>query len=81
VLGRVSVLDFNRESGWQIAAERGDTIGGLIFNTLERAPRKGEVVSVPGYDLVCVDVSGSRIARVRVIDKQGVVKENEAGAA
>jgi CBS domain containing-hemolysin-like protein len=26
VLGRVSVLDFNRESGWQIAAERGDTM-------------------------------------------------------
>lgn len=66
VLGRVTVLDFNRESGWQIPAERGDTIGGLIFNTLERAPRKGECVTVPGYDLVCVDVSGSRIARVRV---------------
>jgi CBS domain containing-hemolysin-like protein len=66
VLGRVTVLDFNRESGWQIPAERGDTIGGLIFNTLERAPRKGERVTVPGYELVCVDVSGSRIARVRV---------------
>jgi CBS domain containing-hemolysin-like protein len=66
VLGRVTVLDFNRESGWQIPAERGDTIGGLIFNTLERAPRKGERVTVPGYELACVDVSGSRIARVRV---------------
>ena len=66
VLGRVTVLDFNRESGWQIQAERGDTVGGLIFNTLERAPRKGEVVSVPGYEFMCVDVSGSRIARVNV---------------
>ena len=66
-LGRVTILDFNRESGWSIPAERGDTIGGLIFNTLERAPRKGEVVSVPGYDFVCVDVSGSRVARVHVI--------------
>ncbi len=73
-LGRVTVLDFNRESGWQVAAERGDTIGGLIFNTLERAPRKGEVVSVSGYDLVCVDVSGSRIARVRVIERPMDVK-------
>jgi CBS domain containing-hemolysin-like protein len=66
VLGRVSVLDFNRESGWSVPAERGDTIGGLIFNTLERAPRKGEVIQLPGYDLTCVDVSGSRIARVRI---------------
>ncbi len=65
-LGRVSVLDLNRESGWTIPAERGDTIGGLIFNTLERAPRKGERLHVPGYELTCVDVSGSRITRVRI---------------
>ncbi len=69
VLGRVSVLDFNRESGWAVPAERGDTIGGLIFNTLERAPRKGEVIQLPGYDLTCVDVSGSRIARVRIEER------------
>jgi len=69
VLGRVSVLDFNRESGWSVPAERGDTIGGLIFNTLERAPRKGEVIRLPGYELTCVDVSGSRIARVRIVER------------
>jgi CBS domain containing-hemolysin-like protein len=67
VLGRIKVLDFNRETGWQIPAEKGDTIGGLIFNTLERAPRNGEWVEVPGYRLECTDVSGSRITRVRVI--------------
>jgi putative hemolysin len=69
VLARVSVLDFNRESNWEIAAERGDTLGGLLFNTLERAPRKGEVVHLPGYDLQCLDVSGSRITRVRVTER------------
>ncbi|MCZ6464642.1 MAG: hemolysin family protein [Proteobacteria bacterium] len=69
VLGRVTVLDFNRESGWEIKAERGDTMGGLIFNTLGRALRKGEVVQLPGYELVCVDLSGSRITRVRVSQK------------
>ena len=66
VMGRVSVLDFNRESGWRVEAERGDTLGGLIFNTLGRAPRRGELVNVGDYDLIVVDVSGSRIARVRV---------------
>jgi putative hemolysin len=69
VLGRVTVLDLNRESGWRIPAERGDTVGGLIFNTLGRAPRKGEAVSVAGYELVCVDVSGSRITRARVSER------------
>jgi putative hemolysin len=66
VMGRVTVLDFNRESGWHVEAERGDTLGGLIFNTLGRAPRRGESVRVGDYDLRVVDVSGSRIARVRV---------------
>ena len=69
VLARVSVLDFNRESNWEIPAERGDTLGGLFFNTLERAPRKGEVVHLPGYDLQCLDVSGTRITRVRITQR------------
>ncbi|MBW1882720.1 MAG: HlyC/CorC family transporter [Deltaproteobacteria bacterium] len=67
VLGRVKVLDFNRETGSQVPAEKGDTISGLIFNTLERAPRKGESVSVHGYRLECTDISGSRITRVRIL--------------
>jgi putative hemolysin len=68
VLGRIKVLDFNRETGWQVPAEKGDTIGGLIFNTLERAPRNGEWVQLPGYRLECTDVSGSRVTRVRVVE-------------
>ncbi len=65
-LGRVKVLDFSRATGWTIPARRGDSLGGLVFNTLGHAPKKGEVASIPGYDLTVVDVSGSRITRVRV---------------
>ena len=75
VLARVSVLDFNRESNWEIPAERGDTLGGLFFNTLERAPRKGEVVHLPGYDLQCLDVSGTRITRVRITQRLEATEE------
>jgi putative hemolysin len=66
VLGRVKVLDFNRESGWTIPAERGDTLAGVVFNHLERAPRRWESISLPGYEIVVVDVSGSRVSQVRV---------------
>jgi CBS domain containing-hemolysin-like protein len=65
-LGRVKVLDFNRETGWEVAAERGDSLGGLVFNTLGRAPRQGEQVSLPGFEITVVGVSGSRITRVRI---------------
>jgi len=65
-LGRVKVLDFNRATSWFIPAERGDSLGGLVFNTLGRAPRRGEVVALPGYEFTVEDVSGSRITRLRV---------------
>jgi CBS domain containing-hemolysin-like protein len=78
VLGRIKVLDFNRETGWHVPAEKGDTIGGLVFNTLERAPRNGEWVDVPGYRLECLDVSGSRIARVRIIESTFLSDESRS---
>lgn len=66
-LGRVKVLDFNRQTGWKLTAERGDSLAGLLFNTLGRAPRRGEAVRIPGYEIVAVDVSGSRVTDVRVM--------------
>jgi len=37
VLGRIKVLDFNRETGWQVPAEKGDTIGTRV-RVVEAAP-------------------------------------------
>jgi CBS domain containing-hemolysin-like protein len=65
-LGWVKVVDFNRETGWLIPAEPGDTLGGVVFNELGRAPRSGDAVRVPGYELRVTEVSGMRIARVLV---------------
>ena len=78
VLGRVKVLDFNRETGWQVPAERGDTLSGLLFNLLGRAPRKGDSVKVPGYELSAADVSGTRVTQVRVSE---CPEETEAAGA
>ena len=68
-LGTVKVLDFNRETSWNVEAEPGDTLAGLVFNTLGRAPRRGESVHVPGYDVVVMDVSRNRVAQVQVIER------------
>jgi len=67
--GRIKVLDFNRETGWKVTAERGDTLAGLVFNTLARNPRPGESVHVPGYEITVVDMSGSRVTEVRVTER------------
>jgi putative hemolysin len=65
-LGRVKVLDFNRETGWEIPSEPGDTLSGLVFNELGRAPQRGDRVSVQDYEIAVAEVSGTRIARVRI---------------
>jgi putative hemolysin len=70
-LGWLKVLDFNRESGWEVPAERGDSLGGLVFNTLGHAPLQGERVSLPGFEITVAGVSGSRITRVRVARADG----------
>ncbi|MCP4038668.1 MAG: magnesium/cobalt efflux protein, partial [bacterium] len=64
---------------WRVSGEKGDTLAGLFFNTLGRAPRRGESVDISGYELVCVDVSGSRITRLRVVQKPEAT-EREATA-
>ena len=70
-LGRITVLDFNRATGWDVPAERGDTLGGLVFNTLGHAPHRGERAAIPGFDLTVTGVSGSRITRIRVERRDG----------
>lgn len=80
-LGRISVLDFNRETGWTIPSERGDTLGGLLFNQLGRGPKQWDKVSVDDYLLSVVGLSGSRITRVRVekpVTDENAEKEAEA---
>jgi len=78
-LGRVKVLDFNRETGWQVPAERGDTLSGLLFNVLGHAPRKGDMVRVPGYEISAADVSGTRVTQVCVRECAEEGAENESG--
>lgn len=69
-LGRMRVLDFNRQTGWEIPAERGDTLGGVVFNELGRAPHRDDAVQIPGYELRVTEVSGMRIARILVRQRE-----------
>ena len=48
---------------------------------VERAPTKGESVTVPGYVIRCIDVSGSRIARVHIREQPESDSETGNGRA
>jgi putative hemolysin len=65
-LGRVKVADFNRQTGWDVPAEPGDSLSGLVFNALGHPARNGESVDLAGYKLTVLSVSGTRIGEVSV---------------
>jgi len=64
--GMVKVTDFNRETGFDIEAERGDTLSGLVYNKLGRTPHLDDVVHVSKYKITVTQVSRSRIVRVQI---------------
>ena len=69
-LGRVKVPDFNRQTGWKVPSESGDTLAGLVFNTLGRTPRRGESIRLPGYEIVVTELSRNRVSQVQIIERR-----------
>ena len=69
-IGRTLVLDFNRETHWNIPAPPGETLSGLVFNELGRSPKPGDTVFFKEHEFEVLDCSGSRITRVRVYPKK-----------
>lgn len=81
-LAQVKVIDFNRETGEQLEDESGDTLAGIVFNTLGRVPRRGESVRVPGYEIVVTDLTRNRVNQVQVLVRpdNGETDDKQAAA-
>jgi CBS domain containing-hemolysin-like protein len=79
--GQVKVLDFNRETGEQIDAESGDTLAGIVFNTLGRVPRRGESAHIPGYEIVVTDLTRNRVNQVQVLSRPETLGASDDRAA
>ena len=75
-LARIKIIDFNRETGEALDTESGDTLAGVVFNTLGRVPRRGESVRIPGYEIVVTDLTRNRVNQVQVLTRP----EDEAEA-
>ena len=60
------ILDFNRHSGWTLEADKGERIGGLMFNGLGRTPKAGDVLEVGNYRLAATAFEDGKLTRVRL---------------
>ena len=64
--GTFSIDDFNEEFATKLEREDFNTMAGLVFGELGRAPEVGDIVNVNGLQLTVLQTEGSRILRIEV---------------
>ncbi len=62
----IYVTDFNRDTGWALPAEKGETLSGVVFRKLGKVPEEGEEVRIGSYLISILEVTGTRVTRVQV---------------
>jgi putative hemolysin len=75
---RVSLDDVDEELGVNWAAEDYDTLGGLVFDRLERIPVVGDTVTVDGIRIVVQSAEGRRLRKLHLT---ALDHETEQGAS
>jgi putative hemolysin len=79
--GTYTIDDFNEAFGTELAQEDYNTMAGLVFGELGRAPEVGDEVRTDGLCLTVIEVDGSRIMRLEVefgVDGQAPTDEPAA---
>jgi putative hemolysin len=64
--GTYTIDDFNEEFGTELEQEDYNTMAGLVFGELGRAPEIGDEVETDGIRLSVLEVEGSRILKLEV---------------
>jgi len=65
VAGSISIDDFNESTGASLPTEEARTLAGLVFRSLARKPKEGDVLDLSGVRLRVEDTDGARITRMR----------------
>jgi len=64
--GGISIDELNAVVGGDLPDDDWDTIGGLVFSTLEHVPSPGEELAFEGWHFTAEEVEGRRVRLVRV---------------
>jgi magnesium and cobalt transporter len=81
VRGVTRIDEFNEYFGAQLSEEEGfDTVAGLIMKQLGRLPRRGEALSIDGFEFRVLRSDRRRIDTLRVIAPRDVLPPEEPSA-
>jgi putative hemolysin len=64
--GRIAIGDLDDLLDVDLPDDDWDTLGGLIFNVLERIPSEGEAIETHGFRFTVIEMDGRRVKRVMV---------------
>lgn len=71
--GSVTLDDVNDETGLDLTSEEYESIGGFMIEALDRLPKKGETIVLPGgTKLIAEIVRYNRVVKVHIIKKEKV---------
>ena len=79
--GTYSIDDFNEEFGTELEQEDFNTMAGLVFGELGRAPEVGDRVCTDGICLTVLEIDGSRIMKIEVEFVSDETPSDEPAAA
>jgi putative hemolysin len=79
--GTYTIDDFNEEFGTELEQEDYNTMAGLVFGELGRAPEVGDEVRTDGLCLSVLEIDGSRIMKIEVEFGVGDTPTDEPAAA
>ena len=77
VRGVTRIDEFNEYFGVTLDDEEFDTVAGLVMKQLGRLPRRGETVTIEGFEFRVVRADRRRIETLRVTCPKGVVPADE----
>jgi putative hemolysin len=77
VKASMRIEELNEDLNLNLSCEEADTLGGLVFATLDRIPVEGDKIEIADLELSVLEMEGHRIEKVR-LNKLPSVKEIEA---
>jgi CBS domain containing-hemolysin-like protein len=76
--GGISIDELNEVVGSDLPSDDWETVGGLVFSTLEHVPSPGEELEFEGWHFTAEEVEGRRVRLVRVRRMDPVDDEAES---
>jgi magnesium and cobalt transporter len=77
VRGVTRLEEFNEYFGAQLASEEFDTVAGVVMKQLGRLPRRGEAVTIDGFEFRVIRGDRRRIDGLRVTSPRDITPPEE----